>query len=137
MANTLKATILQIFPIEAITTSSGKSFSKRKIIFDATRYDQYTGEAYPNYPGIEFGGKAVEIIADLKLEPGDMVEATFVLDGRFYTKDGVEKHFTSIKGIGIARIEQHASDGITQGPVVKTQPTQEASTPEEPDDLPF
>jgi hypothetical protein len=150
MANTLKCRVHQILDVETTETSSGKSFSKQKIIFNASRFDQFTGEEYPNYPGIEFGGKAIDTIADLELSPGDMVEVSFSLEGRFYkSKDtGEEKHLTSIRGFKIERLEQRQSsrspfapsptpDPFAPAPAQASSPSTAGQEDDEVDSLPF
>ncbi len=135
MANTLKCRVHQILPVETNETSSGKSLSKQKVIFNATRFDQNTGEEYPNFPGIEFRWKALESIAQLKV--GDLVEVSFVIEGRFYNSKatGEEKHFTSIVGFKIERLEQLSSNQVEDR---KDQITTAPTTPaKQSDDLPF
>ncbi len=137
MANTLKCRVHQILPVETNETSNGKSFSKQKIIFNATRYDQMTGEEYPNYPGIEFSGRVLDAIEDLGLNKGDAVEVSFGLEGRFYkTRDtGEEKHFTSIRGFKIERLEQLSRNQVEDRKgQITTAPITSA---EQSDDLPF
>lgn len=144
MAMTLKARIHRIMPVESREYNE-KTFYSQKVIFNATRCDQFSGEEYPNFPGIEFGGRAVETIQQLNV--GDLVEVSFALDGRFY-KDkatGQEKHFTSIKGFKIERVEQQgaapAPSAMTGGglpPMPTKEPDFVPETAEnEDDDLPF
>lgn len=80
--------------------NGGQPFTKREIILDATRFDGLTGErGIDNFPAFEFGG---ERCAELdKFKQGDVVEVSFDLQGSFYTKDGVEKNMTRIRGYKI------------------------------------
>lgn len=48
-----------IEPVVDIATKSGSPFRKRGLVLDCTRYDQMTGQPYPNYPRFELAGKNV------------------------------------------------------------------------------
>lgn len=144
MAMTLKARIHRIMPVES-REYNDKTFYNQKVIFNATRYDQFSGEEYPNFPSVDFVGRAIETIQQLSV--GDLVEVSFGLDGRFYKdkKTGEERHFTSVKGFKIERIgEQHtghdanpnAQAGESLPPISKKESVHDAESPED-DGMPF
>lgn len=107
MANTMTGRIKVIMPTETITSKSDstKTFLKRTIVLDCTRYDQYTGErGYDNFPSFEFSG---ERCSDLdKFKVGQVVTLSFDLQGnKFVDSTGKERYFTSIRGYKIELIK--------------------------------
>lgn len=107
MANTMTGRIKVIMPTETITSKSDstKTFLKRTIVLDCTRYDQYTGErGYDNFPSFEFSG---ERCSDLdKFKVGQVVTLYFDLQGnKFIDSTGKERYFTSIRGYKIELIK--------------------------------
>lgn len=143
MANTLRAKIHQMLPVEH-RESNGKTYRSQQIIFNATRFDENTGHEYPNYPSINFNDRGVDTIMQLGLAEGDLVEVSFTLKGRFYTKNGEEKNFTVAEGYKIERMEQRQRQyGPYTPQSAPVQPEQyaPATAVDEPgdacDDLPF
>lgn len=97
MANQITGKILYIYPAETIVGKSGNGITKRSIVIDCTRFDQYTGErGYENTPMLEFIGEKCNELDNFHL--GDIVAITFDIQGTKYTnKDGVESVFTRVQ----------------------------------------
>lgn len=133
MANTIIGRVLLVGPIEEIPTrNGGQSFQKRSLVLDCSRFDQFTGQKYENYPQIEFASKNVSLLDGL-IE-GEIVEVSFALQGRSYTKDGTTRFFTSIVGYNVE------ARNTTQEQPVAQQAPQSAPAPQpdpQNDDLPF
>lgn len=89
------------------TREQGKTFKRRQLYMDCSRYDGLTGERMDeNYPLLEFGGKALEQLNQLVSEgvkKGDLISVSFVVDGVAYEKDGKKQVMTKVRPIGIAR----------------------------------
>lgn len=89
------------------TREQGKTFKRRQLYMDCSRYDGLTGERMDeNYPLLEFGGKALEQLNQLVSEgvkKGDLISVSFVVDGIAYEKDGKKQVMTKVRPIGIAR----------------------------------
>jgi hypothetical protein len=122
MANTIKGRVYQILPIER-TERNGNTYTKRSVILNCTRFDQNTGEPYPNFPSIEFNGKMIDEIRSINVD--DRVEVSFSLNGRFYTNaQNEEKHFTSIRGfkIEVIKSEQPAKPSGDHLPMPTKEP---------------
>lgn len=103
MANSMTGKIHKIMPTETIVSKkdSTRSFQKRTIVLDCTRFDQYTGErGFENYPSFDFSGdKCAELDS---YQVGQIVTITFDLQGNKYNdSSGKEKYFTSIRGFKI------------------------------------
>lgn len=102
MANQIKGRIFRRMPVES-REYQGKTFESQKVYINATTFDPETGEERPNFLLIEFGGRMIPEIANCA--DGDRVEISITNKGRFYTKDGEEKHFQQIIGWKIERLE--------------------------------
>ena len=89
------------------TREQGKTFKRRQLYMDCSRYDGLTGERMDeNYPLLEFGGKALEQLNQLVgtgVKRGDLISVSFVVDGVAYEKDGKKQVMTKVRPIGIAR----------------------------------
>lgn len=108
--------------------NGGQPFTKREIILDATRFDGLTGErGVDNFPAFEFGGERCSELD--KFKQGDVVEVFFDLQGSFYTKDGVEKNMTRVRGY---KIEHYQMKQRNAQPKSQPQPHQ----PPMPSDYP-
>lgn len=133
MANTIIGRVLLVGPIEEIPTrNGGLSFLKRSLVLDCSRFDQFTGQKYENYPQIEFASKNVSLLDGLK--EGEIVEVSFALQGRSYTKDGTTRFFTSIVGYNV-----EARNTAQEQPVAQQAPQSAPAPQPDPqnDDLPF
>lgn len=96
-----------IMPIETIASKkdANKTFTKRTLVLDCTRFDQYTGErGYENFPSFEFSG---DKCADLdNYQVGQIVTITFDLQGnKFIDSNGKDRWFTSIRGYKVDLIK--------------------------------
>ena len=112
MANTITGSIRKITPVQEITGKSGKTFSKRTLVLDASRYDRYTGEKkFDNYPSVEFSGELMKTLDGFK--EGELVVVSFDINGREVNdpQTGDVRYFNSIRGY---RIERYGNSGRTQ-----------------------
>lgn len=120
MANTIIGKVLVIGRTEEIPSKNGgQPFLKRTLVLDCSRYDQYTGQKFENYPQLEFASKNTAILDNFNV--GDVVEVSFALQGRSYEKDGVHKYFTSIVGYKVEpyntqQSKQHAPQAPQNAP---------------------
>lgn len=98
MANQIIGRVFQIGDTNEIKSKDGsKTYYKRELVLDATRFDGLTGQrGYDNYPSIEFSGDNCQLLNQLKI--GDVVTVSFDLQGTKYEKDGQTRFFTSIRG---------------------------------------
>lgn len=128
--NTIKAKVHLVGATKTIPSKNGgEPFKKRELVLDASRFDPYTGEkSGDNYVVIEFSNKRCEELD--KLAKGDLVNVSFVLQGREYTDQTTKavRYFTSIVGVGV-EVERMAQ-------VKQTQPIQQPAQPLN-DNLPF
>jgi hypothetical protein len=114
MANQITGKIVVIGNTESIPSKDGsKTYNKREIVLDATKFDPYTGErGYENYPSFEFGGdKCAELD---HFSAGEIVTISFDLQGTKYEKDGQTRFFTRIRGYKVER--RHVQNASTQTP---------------------
>ena len=85
-----------------------KTFQRRQVYLDCSRYDSITGEQLSeNKPLLEFGGKGLDQLNELckqGLKKGDLVSIEFAVQGNTY-KDaqGNTKNFTGIRPYSIER----------------------------------
>jgi len=113
MANQITGKIEKIGAVQVLHSKDGsKTFQKREIILDATRYDPYTGErGFENYPSFEFGG---ERCAELdKFKPGQVVTVSFDVFGMKYEDKTTHetKYFTKVRGYRIESRQVYAPSG--------------------------
>lgn len=115
MANQITGKIVVIRSTESIPSKDGsKTYNKREIVLDATKFDPYTGErGYENYPSFEFGGdKCAELD---HFSAGEIVTISFDLQGTKYEKDGQTRFFTRIRGYKVERRNiQNTSPQVSQ-----------------------
>lgn len=123
-----------------------KTFPRRQVYMDCSRYDSITGEQLSeNKPLLEFGGKGLDMLNALcqqGLKQGDLVAVKFVVQGNSYKdKDGKTKNFTGIRPYAIERYipktQQQPANTLnqqaqTQQPVTQ-QPVQTQQTVQEHD----
>lgn len=119
MAFTMTGKIHKIMPTETIVSKKdpSKSFQKRAIVLDCTRFDQFTGQrGYDNYPSFEFSGDKCSELDNLKV--GQVVTLSFDLQGnKFIGNDGKEKYFTSIRGFKIELKGQTQQSNLHPTPI--------------------
>ena len=92
----------------ASKSDSTKTFARRQLYLDCSRYDSITGERLQdNFPLLEFGGKGLEQLNELcqkGLKKGDLVQIEFAVQGSTY-KDAQRKtkNYTGIRPYAISR----------------------------------
>lgn len=103
MANQVIGKIFQIGNTEPIKSKDGsKTYYKRELILDATRFDGITGErGFDNFPTFEFSGDKCSELDQFKV--GEIVTVYFDLQGTKYEKEGQTKFFTRIRGYKVER----------------------------------
>lgn len=134
----------------ASKTDATKTFQRRQVYLDCSRYDSITGEQLQeNRPLLEFGGKGLDQLNELVkqgLKKGDLVSIEFAVQGNTY-KDiqGNTKNFTGIRPYSIERYVPRSQQQQTQQPAPapapqpQAQPQQAAPAFQEgnEEDLPF
>lgn len=141
MANSMTGRVHLIMPTETIVSKKDqtKTFAKRTIVLDCTRFDPYTGERdkFENFPSFEFTGDKVDWLNSFNV--GDVVTISFDLQGTAYTgADGKEKYFTSIRAYKIEKREKQESAEQPKAELPKTETKPVATSVEpQPNDLPF
>ena len=138
----------------ASKNDASKTFQRRQVYLDCSRYDSITGEQLSeNKPLLEFGGKGLDQLNELckqGLKKGDLVAIEFAVQGNTY-KDGQgnTKNFTGIRPYAIERYvpksqqRQQEQTAIPQAAAPAPQP--QAAAPASPivtsqdgtDGLPF
>ena len=123
----------------ASKTDASKTFQRRQVYLDCSRYDSITGEQLQeNKPLLEFGGKGLEQLNELckqGLKKGDLVSIEFAVQGNSY-KDahGNTKNFTGIRPYSIERyIPKSQQNAVAQAASAVPAPQPAASE----DGLPF
>ena len=115
------------------TKEQGKTFKRRQLYMDCSRYDGLTGErSDENYPLLEFGGKALEQLNQLVgtgVKKGDLVCVSFVVDGVPYDKDGRKQVMTKVRPIGVARWQRQQQPQQAQAQQQNAQASSPAPAP--------
>lgn len=130
MANTLTGKILYIYPTQQLPSKDGsKTYLKRGIVIDCTRFDPYTGErGFENTPMLEFiGDRCAELD---KYQVGQIVTISFDVQGsRYRNKDGVEQIFTRVQPYRIEarQVQSTQQAAPAQQPVPVPQPVPQPS----------
>ena len=110
--------IIAINQIETVASKSDstKTFQRRQVYLDCSRYDSITGEQLQeNKPLLEFGGKGLEQVNGLEnqgLNKGVLVSVEFAVQGTSY-KDaqGNTKNYTGIRPYAIERYKPRQLNG--------------------------
>ena len=129
MAFTLIGRIIAVDQQQTIAskTDATKTFQRRQVYLDCSRYDSITGEQLQeNRPLLEFGGKGLDQLNELVkqgLKKGDLVSIEFAVQGNTY-KDGQgqTKNFTGIRPYSIERYVPRSQQQQTQQPAPASQP---------------
>lgn len=129
MANTIIGKVLMVG--EAVNISKKSEFYKRELVLDISRYDQFTGEKKENYVKFSFEGKHCEDLDFYKV--GDLVEVSFVFNGRIWESDGIKKYIVDVVGYKIERREKQSAQPEEEQPTVE----QSVETTQKQGDLPF
>ena len=112
----------------ASKSDATKTFQRRQVYLDCSRYDSITGERLQdNFPLLEFGGKGLEQLNALcqqGLKKNDLVQIEFAVQGNTY-KDGQgnTKNFTGIRPYSISRyVPKSQQQAAPQQPQQVQQP---------------
>jgi single-stranded DNA-binding protein len=112
-----------------IPTKDGRTFTKRTLRLDCTRFDPYTGErGRANIHAIEFIG---ERVAELdKVNLGDIAAVSVDLYSRDYTgEQGEIRTSTTISGYAV-EVKRPAKVSQDDGPASPALPSQPQSMPQ-------
>lgn len=130
----------------ASKNDASKTFQRRQVYLDCSRYDSITGEQLSeNKPLLEFGGKGLDQLNELckqGLKKGDLVAIEFGVQGNTY-KDaqGNTKNFTGIRPYSIERYipksQQQGAQEPAPTPAPAPAPAPQATTQDGTDGLPF
>lgn len=103
MANQIIGRVFGVGDTQPIQSKDGtKTYYKRELVLDATRYDSMTGErGFDNYPSFEFSGDKCKELDNLTI--GDIVVVSFDVVGSKYEKDGQTKFFNRVRGYKIEK----------------------------------
>lgn len=125
MANTMTGRVLEIGDTLTIPTKGGSSITRRELILDCTRHDQYTGEKlFENHPAFEFSNNKCAELDNCAVN--DIVTVSFDLMGRFYVaQDGTRRNITSIKGYKVDVVRKANGDQAPQPQQPTPQPYQQ------------
>lgn len=127
MANTIVGRILKVG--QTVNVSREKEFLKRELVLDCSRYDEYTGEKRENYVSLSFTQKRCEELNGY--QPGELVEVSFILNGRKYEKDGQTRFITDVVGYKVERRGNGATHQAAQAASpVASQQTQQYAQPQ-------
>lgn len=146
MANQVIGRVFQIGNTELIKSKDGsKTYYKRELVLDATRFDGMTGErGFDNFPTFEFSGDKCAELDQFKV--GEIVTISFDLQGTKYEKDGQTKFFTRVRGYKVERRQMQQPQpqpaapqgGYAQQPAPQYQPPQAQQLPPQANsDMPF
>lgn len=142
MANKQTGRVLAIGQTQSISLKDGKTFLKRELLLDCTRFDPYTGErdTFENTPVFEFSGdKGVAMLDNIQV--GQVVSVSFDLQGTRYEKDGQTKYFTRVRPYAIedvkAKTQQQAVQQSASQPTPQPQFAAPQPTPQDNSNLPF
>lgn len=130
MANTITGKILVIGQTEAIPYQD-KTFYKRELVLDASRFDQYSGQKFENYPKFEFTGNNCSSLDQFQI--GQVVTVSFFLSGRRVEKNGQVSFFTNVTGYKVEPyVRQNQPQHVAQ-PQQVAKPVQQAASFYQPD----
>lgn len=133
--NTITGKIVTIG--QTVNVSKKKEFLKRDLVLDCSRYDEFTGEKRENYVSMSFTQKRCDDLNAYQV--GELVEVSFILNGRKYEKDGQTMYITDIIGYKVERKGQGATQAAPQEPSAPQaqSPSVSPSPTNEQNDLPF
>lgn len=114
MANQITGTILLIGQKEAIPYQD-KVFYKRELVLDASRFDQFSGRKFENYPKFEFTGNNCDKLDQFPV--GTLVTVSFTLSGRRKEENGQVSFFTNVTGYDIVLYSRNGQPQTVQQPV--------------------
>ncbi len=129
--------VIAVSKVQTVASTDGKSFQKREIYIDCTRYDPYTGvrSEYENKPLLEFSGdKTLAKVNPIleTLQKDDVVAISFELQGRqFKGQDGKIKFMTGIRCYNI-EVVRKAGQQATAQPQPQPQPAPQPTPQPQP-----
>lgn len=147
--NTFRGKVIAFSEETTITgrDTSKEPMRKRKLLLDCTYHDEFGNAGKKNTPLLEFGGKALDALNELingGLKKDDIVEISFVIQGREYEKDGKRGVFTSVYPLDITLIKSvetqqpvNTPTPAPQQPAPAAAPTQEENPHQGSNALPF
>lgn len=138
MANQVIGRVFQIGNTESIKSKDGsKTYYKRELVLDATRFDGMTGErGFDNFPSFEFSGDKCSELDQFNV--GEIVTVTFDLQGTKYEKDGQTRFFNRVRGYKIERRLVQQPQTPKQQYAPQYQPPAQQFPPRQADsDMPF
>ena len=133
MANTQVGRILSIGQTVNVSKKE-KAFLKRELILDASRYDEYTGEKHENYITFSFTQKRCEELNGYQV--GELVEVSFIINGRPYEKNGQTKYINDVVGYKIERKGNNGQQGSVQPTAPQAPQPQYGQQYQQPSPLP-
>jgi hypothetical protein len=118
-----------IKPTAEITSKDGlRSFKKRELVLDCTRFDPYTGErGIESFPQFEFSGDKCAELDMYKV--GQVVTVSFDLQGSRYERDGKTEYFTRVRGYKIEATQQRRQPTIREEAAEPPKPEPERQVP--------
>lgn len=145
MANTITGRVIAVSNIENVPSKKeqGKTFQRRQLYMDCTRYDPYTGErGFENTPLLDFGGKGLEqlnALVDNGLKKGDIVTVSFdVVGNKNNDQQGKVKVFTAVRPYAIELRNVQGQQQTAPAPAPQPAPVQQPQNGgDNNDDLPF
>ena len=119
-----------IGPNQAIPTKNGIPFIKQDIVITVRKFDQYTGQPADdvgNTPKFTFVGEKCQQLSGLNV--GDIVTIYFDIQGRQFTKDGINGYFTDIRPFRIDTVGSGYVSSVSQvAPIPTPSPQPVAAT---------
>ena len=136
--NTITGNIVTIG--KTVNVSKKNEFLKRDLVLDCSRYDEFTGKKRENYVSMSFTQKRCEDLNGYQV--GELVEVSFILNGRKYEKDGQTRYITDIIGYKVERKGKGAPQAAPSAPQEPSAPQAQSpsvqpSISNEQTDLPF
>ena len=123
MANEITGRVEMIGATQQFQSKDGqKTYQKRELIMDASRYDTYTGEKRnDNHPVLEFYNDLCALLDALHV--GDVVTVSFELNGIVYQDKatGATKHMTRARGYKV-EVKRSAQQPAQQQPAYASEP---------------
>ena len=133
MANQITGKIEYLGATTAVATRSGDTFQRRELALEVVVYDRNTGDVVSeNHPMFVFQGKNCDKLDTFQV--GDMVTIDFVIDGRWYLKDGEKRNFTKVVGYNVQPVQGKAKE--IPAPV-REEPKAQPQSVQHYDTLPF
>lgn len=111
---------------------NGKEYTSQKIYIDTTDYSKE--KVWENFPAFEFSGNSCNDL--MGVNSGDVVTIQFEINGRFYQKNGEERHFNTVRAWKIEVNERVEIKGIPDNELAQLKQNIRSEV-EAIDDLPW